>query len=51
MRCTWWNVINVCWNDVGVLDWDGVIHVWLDNRRRVFPVGSLLGSSVLFGSE
>ena len=21
MRCIWWNVINVCWNDVGVLDW------------------------------
>ena len=20
MRCIWWNVINVCWNDVGVLD-------------------------------
>ena len=35
MCCMWWNVINVCWNDVGVLDWDRVVHVWLDNRRRV----------------
>ena len=25
--CIGWNVINVCWNDVGVLDWDGVLHV------------------------
>ena len=25
--CIGWNVINVCWNDVGVLDWDGVMHV------------------------
>ena len=24
IRCIWWNVINVCWNDVGVLHWDGV---------------------------
>ena len=41
MRCTLWNVINVCWNDVGVLDWDGVMHVWLDNCRRVSPWLSL----------
>ena len=32
--CIGRNVINVCWNDVGVLDWDGVMHVWLDNCRR-----------------
>ena len=25
--CIGWNVVNVCWNDVGVLDWDGVMHV------------------------
>ena len=37
MCCMWWNVVNVGWNDVGVLDWDRVMHVWLDNRRRVFP--------------
>ena len=37
IRCIWWNVINVCWNDVGVLDWDGVMHVWLNNCRRVSP--------------
>ena len=36
-RCIWWNVINVCRNDVGVLDWDGVVHVRLDNCRRVSP--------------
>ena len=30
MRCIWWIVINVCWNDVGVLD-------WLDNSRWVSP--------------
>ena len=41
MRCIWWNVINVCWNDVGVLDWDRVMHVWLDNCRRVSPWLSL----------
>ena len=29
MRCIEWNVINVCWNDVGVLDRDGDMHVWL----------------------
>ena len=33
--CIGWNVINVGWNDVGVLDWDGVMRVWLDNCRRV----------------
>ena len=37
MHCVEWNVVNVCWNDVGVLDWDGVMHVWLDNCRRVSP--------------
>ena len=31
------DVIYVCWNDVGVLDWDGVVHVWLVNCRRVHP--------------
>ena len=51
MLCIGWNVINVCWNDVGVLHWDGVIHVWLDNCRRVSPWLSLLGPSVLFGTE
>ena len=35
MRCIWWNVINVCWNDVVVLDWDGMMHVCLHNRRLV----------------
>ena len=38
------DVINVCWNHVGVLDWDGVMHVWLDNCRWVSPWLSL-GSS------
>ena len=50
IRCIWWNVINVCWNDVGVLDWDGVVHVWLDNCRRVSPWLSM-PPSVLFGAE
>ena len=52
MRCIWWNVINVSWNDVGVLDWDGVMHVWLDNCRRVSPslsLGSI--SSVRYGMK
>ena len=26
---------------VGVLDWDGVMHVWFDNMRRVSPWLSL----------
>ena len=30
-----WSGFNVSWNDVGVLDWDRVMHAWLDNRRRV----------------
>ena len=42
IRCNWWNVINVCWNDVGVLDWDGVVHVWLGTLQRVSPL--FLGS-------
>ena len=25
--CIRWNVIIVCWSDVGVLDGDGVVHV------------------------
>ena len=46
------NVINVCWNDVGVLGWDGVMHIWLDNRRRVSPwlsLGSI--NSVRYGMK
>ena len=31
MHCVGWNVISVCWNDVGVPYWDGVMHVWLDD--------------------
>ena len=48
--CIGWNVINVCWNDVGVLDWDGVMHVWFDDCWRGSR-SSLLGPSVLFGTE
>ena len=25
----------VSWNDVGVLDWDVVVHVWLGSLQRV----------------
>ena len=28
-------MFNVSWNDGGVLDCDGVMHVWLDNCRQV----------------
>ena len=52
MRCNWWNVINVCWNDVGVFDWDGVMHLGLNNCRRVSPwlsLGSI--SSVRYGMK
>ena len=35
MCCVWWNLINACCNNVGVLDWDGVMHVWLVNFRKV----------------
>ena len=36
--CIGWNVINVCWTDVAVLYWDGVVHVWLgDCLQRVSP--------------
>ena len=53
LRCIWWNVINFCWIDVGVLDWDGVMHVWLCGLQRVSPwlSLSLLGPFVLFGTE
>ena len=39
IRILWtgWNVINVRWSDVGVLDWYGIMHVWLDSCRRVSP--------------
>ena len=52
MRCIWWNLINVCWNDVVLLDRDEVMHVWLDNCRRVSPWLSL-GSicSVRYGMK
>ena len=30
-------MVNVSWNDVGVLALDEVVHVWLDNCRRVSP--------------
>ena len=37
MYCVGWNVVSVSWNDIGVLDWDGVMHGWLDKCRRVSP--------------
>ena len=37
MHCVGWNVVNVSWNDVGVLDLDGVVHVWLGSLQRVSP--------------
>ena len=40
MRRIWWNVINVCWDDVGVLDWDVIMHVWLHSWVHMF--GSVL---------
>ena len=52
MRCIWWNVINVCWNDVVLLDRDEVMHVWLDNCRRVSPWLSLRSiCSVRYGMK
>ena len=50
MRCIWWNVINVCWNDVRVLNWIGLCMIGLTTADG-FPRGSLLGPSVLFGTE
>ena len=32
-----WNVINVCWHDVGVLALDVVVHVWVGSLQRVSP--------------
>ena len=37
MRCDGWNVVYVSWNDVGVLELDGVVHVWLGGLQRVSP--------------
>ena len=39
--CIGWNVINVCWNDVGVLELDRLVRVWLAGLQRVFPQASL----------
>ena len=50
MYCVGWNVVNVSWNDVGVLALDGVVHVWLGSLPRVSPSSSL-GCSILFGTE
>ena len=30
-------MVNVSWNDVGVLELDGVVHVWLGSLQRVSP--------------
>ena len=30
-------MVNVGWNDVGVLEVDGVVHVWLGSLQRVSP--------------
>ena len=43
-------MINVCWNDAGVLDSDGVIHVDLTVADG-FLRSSLCGPSDLFGTE
>ena len=51
MHFVGWNVVNVSWNDVGVLDLDGVVPVWLGSLQRVSPSLSLLGPSILFGTE
>ena len=37
MHCVGWNVVNVSWNDVGVLELDGVVHVWLGSLQRFSP--------------
>ena len=45
-----WNVVNVSWNDVGVLYWDGLC-MFDSTFADGFPRCSLLGPSVLFGME
>ena len=50
MCCVRLNAVNVCVNEVGVFDWDGIMHVWLGSLQRVSR-GSILGPSVLFGTE
>ena len=37
MYCVGWNVVNVSWNDVGVLELDEVVRVWLGSLQRVSP--------------
>ena len=37
MHCVGWNVVNVSWNDVGVLELDEVVLVWLGSLQRVSP--------------
>ena len=31
------NVVNASWNDIGVLELDAVVHVWLGSLQRVSP--------------
>ena len=47
LLCFGWNVINVCWNDVGVVYRCGVMHVWLVDCWRLSPSFSL-GSTFSF---
>ena len=35
VHCVRWNVVKVCWNDVGVLELDVVVRVWLGGLQRV----------------
>ena len=30
-------MVNVSWNDIGVVELDAVVHVWLGSLQRVSP--------------
>ena len=36
MHCVGWNMVNVSWDDVGVLELDGAVHVWLESLYAIF---------------
>ena len=35
MCCIWWNVVDGNWNDVNVLELDGVVRAWFGSLQRV----------------
>ena len=50
MHCVGNHLVNVSWNDVGVLELDDVVHVWLGSLEPV-SLELFLGLFNMFGTE